>query len=41
MKWDMAKESLEWKGCEKTTQIYKQNLEDNFEPYETKCSQLS
>ena len=29
------------KGCSQTTQFYKQNPEDNFEPYETKHPQFS
>ena len=38
---DVAKDSVERKGCQQTTQLYKQNSLDNFEPYETKRPQSS
>ena len=38
---DMAKYSLKRKGCKQTTQLYKQNPENNFEPFETKRPQPS
>ena len=42
MRRDVVKNSLETeKGVGSPLQLYKQNLEDNFEPYETKRPQPS